>query len=63
MKDTTDMYAIAEWLSREVTKSRVARAQMQTCQSGQQLFLLERAQKAETVARVLRKVIKILAKG
>lgn len=52
---------VREWLVREVAKAKIARAKIQAgrYRSGEQLFLLERAQKAEATARVLRKVLKI----
>lgn len=53
------MNAVEEWLKKEVAKARIARARRYTCKSGDQLFLLERALKAEATARVLRKVLKL----
>jgi hypothetical protein len=50
---------IVAWLKREEKKAKIARASMRTCSAVDQLFLLERAQKAEATARILRKVIKL----
>jgi hypothetical protein len=60
-----DAGVIRDWLKKEEHKSKVARSTIRSgCyKSGQQLFLLERAQKAEATARVLRKVLKLLANG
>jgi hypothetical protein len=53
------MDKIEDWLNKEVVKGRRARLNMRTCRSGDYLFLLEKAQKAEATAKILRKVIKL----
>lgn len=55
--------AVKAWLVREETKGKIARQKMKvpkSIHSSEQLFLYERAKKAEATAQVLRKVLKII---
>jgi len=58
---TPDEYLkIRDWLTREETEAKIARARMRLPKATEALFQLERALKAEATARVLRRVLKML---
>lgn len=68
MSELIGWQKIVIWLKKEESKARIARVRVRmrsqiTLTKGQELFLLEKAHKAEATAKVLRKVLKMMAKA